>query len=138
MHYQRKACGYGNGLFATEFIHAGAEIGQLAGYETAYIGLSAELKRLVIYLGNKRAFVITNDLVYANHSCDPNCRFEDNALIALHDIPAGEQITYSYNVFPAARFNPAEDWWWDDAAWSFDCACGSPHCQGRIDGYRFV
>lgn len=137
MNYQIQPCAYGNGLFATEPIHTSAVIGQLAGYETAYPPLTDALKRLVIYLGDQRAFVITNDLVYANHSCEPNCRFENDALVALREIAAGEQLTYSYNTFPAARFNPAEDWAWD-AVWNFDCACGSPHCQGRIDGYRFV
>jgi SET domain-containing protein len=138
MNYQIQPCPYGNGLFATEPIHTGQVIGEFAGYETDYPSLTADLKRLVIYLGHGRAFVITNDLVYANHSCDPNCGIENDALIALREIAVGEQLTYSYNVFPAARFNPADDWWWDEDWWSFDCACGSPGCQGRIDSYRFV
>lgn len=137
MHYQVKPCGYGNGLFAAETICAGQVIGQFEGYETDYQPLTTEIKRLVIYLGHGRAFVITNDLVYANHSCEPNCRIENDALVALRDIGTGEQLTFSYNVFPTERFNPTDDWCWDEL-WSFDCGCSSPCCQGRIDGYKFV
>lgn len=137
MLYQVKPCSYGHGLFATAFISAGQVIDHFTGYETAYQSLSDALKRLVIYLGHNRAFVITNDLVYANHSCDPNCQIADRTLVALRAIPPDEQLTFSYNVIPAESFNPADDWWWDEL-WSFTCGCGSPACQGRIDGYRFV
>lgn len=129
---------YGWGLFAVAPIAAGEVIEPLVGYETDYEPLSADLKRLVIYLGDGRCFVITNDVVFANHACDPNCRLDDAGLVALRDITPSEQLTFNYNLFPAERqSDPEEDWWWDPL-WSFDCACGSQNCQGRIDGYRFI
>jgi SET domain-containing protein len=129
---------YGWGLFAVAPIAAGEVIEPLVGYETDYEPLSADLKRLVIYLGNGRYFVITNEVVFANHGCDPNCRLDDAGLVALRDITPSEQLTFNYNLFSAERqSDPEEDWWWDPL-WSFDCACGSQNCQGRIDGYRFI
>jgi uncharacterized protein len=128
---------YGHGLFATVPIAAGEMIEALRGYETDYAPLSNDLKRLVIYLGASRCFVITNEVVFANHACDANCRLADAGLVALRAIAPGEQLTFNYNVFPAERrTTPNDDWWWDPL-WSFDCACGSQNCQGRIDGYRF-
>jgi SET domain-containing protein len=129
---------YGKGLFAVAPIAVGEVIAPLAGYETPYAPLSDDLKRLVSYLGDGCCFVITNDVVFANHACDPNCRLDDAGLVALRDITPSEQLTFNYNLFPAERqSDPEEDWWWDPL-WSFDCACGSQNCQGRIDGYRFI
>ena len=130
-------CGYGHGLFAQTPIKTDEVIVELEGYETDYAALTPQQKRLVVYLGAGRCFVITNDVVFANHSCEPNCRLDDAGLRALRDINPGEQLTFSYNVFPAERQDLPEDWWWD-ALWSFDCGCGSPLCQGRIEGYRFL
>jgi hypothetical protein len=103
MNYQVKDYGYGKGLFGAVAIGAGEVIDQLKGYETAYSSLSAKQKRLVIYLGYGRCFVMTNALVFVNHACKPNCRLEGDALIALQDIRAGGQLTFNYNVFSSAR-----------------------------------
>jgi SET domain-containing protein len=138
MKYQVKDCGYGNGLFAGVTICAGEVIDQFNGYETAYSSLSDEQKRLVFYLGDGRCFVITNELVFVNHACEPNCRIKEDALIALYDISAGEQLTFSYNVFSRERLADGyADWWWDPL-WNFDCRCESLRCQGRIEGYQFI
>lgn len=56
---------------------------------------------------------------YVNHSCDANClgggfEFE----IAIRDIQPGEELTDDYGTFGYAS--------------ELDCACGSPHCRGRI------
>lgn len=136
--FQVQPCGYGLGLFAQTPIKVDEVIAVLEGYETDYAPLPPQQKRLVIYLGADRCFVITNDVVFANHSCAPNCRLDDAGLLALRDIAPGEQLTFSYNIFPPERQNtPDDDWWWDDL-WTFDCGCGSVQCQGRVDGYRFL
>jgi len=57
---------------------------------------------------------------FMNHSCEPNSvgpgklEFE----IAVRDIAAGEEVVCDYG-----SFNLEEP---------LDCACGSPHCRGRI------
>ena len=41
------------------------------------------------------------------------------------------ELTIAYNH--ATFDEPLPPW---DPRWSFDCACGSPGCQGRVDDWR--
>lgn len=63
-------------------------------------------------------------LRYVNHSCAPNALFdvERLALVTLRPIAPGEELTFFY---PATEWSMAEP---------FDCACGAPHCLGRVSG----
>ena len=61
--------------------------------------------------------------MFINHSCDPNCE-SDNIdgrvfIVAIRDIPAGEELTYEYNLFDSDE---------DDA----DCCCGAEKCRGTM------
>jgi hypothetical protein len=57
-----------------------------------------------------------------NHSCAPNARFnETGTLIALRDIPVGEEITFNYLDTPT----PA-------SPWNFACQCGAANCIGWV------
>jgi hypothetical protein len=61
--------------------------------------------------------------MFINHSCDPNCE-SDNIdgrvfIVAIRDIPAGEELTYEYNLFDSDE---------DDA----DCYCGAKQCRGTM------
>lgn len=70
---------------------------------------------------------------FINHSCDgnvvvqpvftPGCSalFYRVALFALKDIPAYEELTYSYGWTP--QENPEKEVW---------CSCGAANCQGRL------
>jgi SET domain-containing protein len=62
-----------------------------------------------------------------NHSCDPNCETQVVRgriwIVALRDIPAGEELTYDY------RFDFTE---WRD----HPCRCGAPGCVGYIVNRR--
>ena len=64
-----------------------------------------------------------NPARYINHSCDPNCEAENDEgriwIIALRDIPQGEELHYNYGYD------------WED----FDehpCRCGTQKCVGFI------
>ena len=59
-----------------------------------------------------------------NHSCAPNTGFTGLDVVALRDIPAGEELTVDYGTFYDARMIP------------FDCTCGNAECRGRITGGR--
>ena len=61
-----------------------------------------------------------------NHSCDPNARFQDRTLVAIHDIAPWEQITFDYNT---TEF---------DMATPFPCSCGAEECLGLIRGFRYL
>lgn len=64
--------------------------------------------------------VLLDDANFMNHSCDPNCWYEGDTLIARRGIKAGEEITYDYGTDCTGR------------DWGFTCACGSPLCRGVI------
>jgi hypothetical protein len=63
-----------------------------------------------------------------NHSCNPNgyiC-FDDLTYRALHDIAAGEELTFHYCTTEYELANP------------FNCLCGSTDCLGRVRGFKFL
>ncbi|MCP4123393.1 MAG: SET domain-containing protein [Bacteroidetes bacterium] len=63
-----------------------------------------------------------------NHSCKPNgyfC-FDDLTYRALHDIAAGEVLTFHYCTTEYELANP------------FDCLCGSHGCLGQVCGFKFL
>lgn len=81
-------------------------------------------------LRDRLTLVYSNDgpLRWANHSADPNANLvlqptgEGGAtldLVALRDIPHGEEITYDYGAFGHTG---------DQA----ECNCGSPNCPGSF------
>ncbi len=69
-----------------------------------------------------------NPARFINHSCAPNCEAElDDGhvwIVALRDIPAGEELTYNYNYdLEDYREHP--------------CRCGVPGCVGYIVSEEF-
>ena len=60
---------------------------------------------------------------HINHSCDPNTYVKTvdgrRLVIALRDIPAGEEITYDYCINSGG-----------DTVWT--CHCGAARCRGEI------
>jgi hypothetical protein len=69
-----------------------------------------------------------DDLI--NHSCNPNCglTFTRNGvhLVALRDIPKGEELSWDYSTTSL------------DHGWSMDCLCRSANCRGRVGDFRLV
>ena len=63
---------------------------------------------------------------YLNHSCLANAVIlfgKEIHLVALRDIPAGEEVTFDYaTLYPAS--------------WSMKCKCGETFCRGVIRGRR--
>ncbi len=66
------------------------------------------------------------DLRFLNHSCQPNCVVDTEAmrLVAGRDVAAGEELTYFY---------PSTEW---DMDRPFRCLCGAPACLGIVSGAR--
>ncbi len=64
-----------------------------------------------------------------NHSCEPNCEaIEDEGRIyiyAIHDIKAGEELSYSYPLVYEGRHTAA-------IKRAFACRCGAPTCTGTM------
>lgn len=57
-----------------------------------------------------------------NHSCDANTGLDGLNVVALSNIPAGEELTLDYSQFLDENMEP------------FQCKCGSPACRGMITG----
>jgi hypothetical protein len=71
-----------------------------------------------------------SDIVYINHSCDPNLevdtsRMEVRVAKGCH-IKAGDELTWFY---------PSAEW---EMAQSFPCECGTNRCLGAIRGSKYI
>ena len=120
----------GQGLFATQPIHAGETVAVLGG---RVIG-DVEVASLVdsgqrydgIALGPDRNLSIEPadwPGRHGNHSCDPNLGMAGQCeIIAMRDIAAGEELTIDYALHSA------------QAGWTMVCRCGSSRCRGTIRG----
>ncbi|ORY69151.1 hypothetical protein BCR35DRAFT_308172 [Leucosporidium creatinivorum] len=78
-----------------------------------------------------RHIELNSDLLYVNHSCDPNVAFdvrkEGNWEVrALKDLPKGEIMTFAYF---------STEW---DMDQPFTCLCGSSKCLGTIRGAKDI
>ena len=73
---------------------------------------------------------------FANHSCGPNCKLEKwrvgeeprLVLVALRDVPPGEELTYDYNAGGTEA----------DTTVGQECMCGAPNCLGAIGSKKHV
>jgi SET domain-containing protein len=70
-----------------------------------------------------------NDARFINHSCDPNClSLVDKKRVfieARRDIPAGEELTYDYNL----QLEEKPD---EETKARYACYCGSKKCRGTM------
>ena len=57
---------------------------------------------------------------HINHSCEPNAGIIGYYIVALRDIPAGEEITVDFSTTRA------------DPVWRMDCQCAMPTCRKEI------
>lgn len=57
-----------------------------------------------------------------NHSCDPNTTYNGLNVVAVRDVPKGEELTLDYATFLDKNMQP------------FHCLCGAPNCRGLIMG----
>ncbi|PLW11779.1 hypothetical protein PCANC_23197 [Puccinia coronata f. sp. avenae] len=82
-------------------------------------------------------FELNSELVYINHSCEPNVAFElpggwkgleegNWCLRSLSAIKAGDPLTFAYF---------STEW---DMAQPFQCQCGSKTCVGMIRGAKYL
>lgn len=86
----------GHGLFAVDAIEAGVEVARPAApvHEDGPI----------------------------NHACDPNLGWDGDALVALRDIAAGEELLVDYAMSTT------------DPGWFLRCHCASYRCRQMVEG----
>lgn len=82
-------------------------------------------KQTLNWIGvSKYSWINTDKSVfrYINHSCEPNvAQITKRKVVAIKDIPAGEELTMDYSLTEAE-----EDW---EIA---DCKCDSNLCRGKV------
>ncbi|KAF8972661.1 hypothetical protein BDZ97DRAFT_2003516 [Flammula alnicola] len=86
-----------------------------------------------VQCGRNDHIELNSDLVYINHSCEPNVAFDLSSpdqckwhLRALKDIQPGDTLTFFY---------PSTEW---DMDQPFNCECGTQTCLGMIQGARYL
>ncbi len=118
-------------LIAVRDIHAGETIFSLVGRETRVatrysIQVGPEMHLDSDDLATDAERVSERYWMYLNHSCQPSAWVKGLSIRALHDIKAGEGVTFDYNT---------TEW---DMASPFDCHCGTAACVGSVRGYKHL
>jgi hypothetical protein len=118
-------------LIATQPIAAGTEIFTLVGRESRHptrytIQVGPEFHLECDDLADDAGRVYERYWMYLNHSCTPSAWVRGLSVMALHDIAAGEGVTFDYNTTEASM------------AEAFDCHCGTAACVGMVKGYRHL
>jgi SET domain-containing protein len=119
----------GRGVFAGRPIRAGEAFLRFTGPLLRYEQTTPQTLALQIgpdlYLGGSGGF---DDCV--NHSCEPNAGLKiagtDVTLIALRDIPAGEEISFDYSTTM------------DEDDFEMTCHCGRPTCRAVVRDFKHL
>ena len=122
---------HGKGLFAKAGIAAGEIVAMKGGYvftrdewRNVRSALSPAEIQIAddLFIAPSNAEEISGDMVYSNHSCDPNVAIQGQiAFVAMRDIAAGEELTHDWATT-------------DDAEYQMQCRCGSSRCRKIITG----
>jgi SET domain len=119
-------------VFAARTFHAGERMRQIHVVRevTPALPLRPELGERADHCDypNGKVVLLGSPDRYINHSCDPNAYVlyerDRSFLAARQDIPAGQEITYDYNINITGR-----------TAWP--CHCGALRCRGTTVGDFF-
>jgi hypothetical protein len=119
-------CNLGRGVFAKRAVRKGEIILAFGG---ALIDF-AETKRrgpcecMAIQVGPDLYIDTQPPGVFAHHSCAPNAGIRnDRDLVALRDIPKGEEIRYDYSTTM------------DEKSFTMACRCGAPECRQVVTDF---
>jgi uncharacterized protein len=119
-------CDLGRGVFANRTIRKGELILVFGGARIDF----AETKRrgprecMAIQVGPDQYIDTQPPGVFANHSCAPNAGIRnDRYLVALRDIPNGEEIRYDYSTTM------------DEKSFTMACRCGAPECRRVVTDF---
>lgn len=113
---------FGQGLFATRPIAAGEKVLRFRGPRIDFARSSnPRFERYCVQIGPNNYTLTWSPERFINHSCDPNCGFQDSrTLRAISVIEPDEELTFDYST------SMAED------SWTMECACLTLNCRGQI------
>ena len=123
--YVKSSPQHGKGVFAREAIVAGERVMFISGTLLQRAQVDFDDYHLQVgedtYIGPSG-----NADDYVNHSCAPNCGFQNGlALVAIRDIAVDEELTWDYST--------AID---EEGFDGFPCSCGSANCRKRVMSFR--
>lgn len=123
-----QAAKFGQGIFAKENLAKGTVILKIEGpYLNFTETLETNEESYCLQIGIDQYIIPEGSFRYSNHSCDPNAginfKFE---LVALREIPAGEEICWDYSTSMLERH------------WTMECRCGSPTCRQLITDFDLL
>ncbi|MFX1258124.1 MAG: SET domain-containing protein-lysine N-methyltransferase [Promethearchaeota archaeon] len=122
---------YGKCLFAKKDLPLGTIVEQFKGIIVSREKIPIGEICYAILIENDKWMIPISYARYLNHSCNANCRIDDNLnVITIRSIKNNEELTISYNIVYENE-NPG-DW---NPYWTFICLCGAKNCQGIIDKY---
>ena len=117
----------GHGVFAREFIPAGAPVIECRGVLQHADEVGADARAMQVgpdtYLAEDPENPTVDD--FLNHSCQPNLGFVDGSLMlyALRDIEPAEELVFDYSTTM------------DEAGWVIRCHCRALNCRRRVRSY---
>ena len=119
----------GNGMFASQPIHAGEVVVKIGGTVMTEEDFQASITTVPRYnavqIGEGLHLVdVPTSPGGMNHSCDANLWMRDEVtVVARRDIAAGEELTQDYALYTTSP------------TWSMKpCRCGTPLCRKVITG----
>lgn len=130
---------YGKSLVAAEDTPSGVAVAQFRGPLVLWEDVPESEVAHALLVDDVHWMIAQSDARYVNHACTPNCTIDDDLnVVTTTPVMAGREFTIAYNNARRSEYEAMpEAFWWDDR-WSFDCACGTDGCQGRVAGYRLI
>jgi hypothetical protein len=127
----------GWGVFADDDIRQGELIHRMGGRKVSLMRCILEIAKGTIRIDDplsiqKYRYLVLDDLsILFNHCCHANASLTGEVdLIALADIPRGQEITFDYSMTVRPSLFTA--------LWKMPCNCAVPTCRKAIGNVRSV
>jgi uncharacterized protein len=128
-HISIKTSAFGHGVFAEEAIAGGTVICAIEGNRISFADTLRlkEKESYALQIDTDFYILCEPPFVFTNHSCQPNTGINHQLqLIALRDIPAGEELLWDYSTSMLERH------------WTMNCQCKSVHCRKIITDFDLL
>lgn len=125
----KKTLNKGLGLFASKLIKKGeivwndSDLIHQKYSKEELKNLPKKISRLAYWDGTHYTIDTDDPGNYMNHSCNPNCWWENGSLVAKRNIPNGSEVTYDYATTDIYGINGKK---------YLVCRCGSENCRKII------
>jgi SET domain-containing protein len=126
---------FGKGVFATQAITKGSLVLKLTGPQISLqeVYLKGEHQCNPLQIADEMYIDLEPPGLLINHHCNPNCGIlNDDTIIALRDIEAGEEIFYDYSTTISDDFEE------DGSEFFMPCDCEDIQCRNKIGDFKYL